>query len=501
MYLNYLAEKRRKELGIERPQVKAQAAVLRWKPRVPTLPSPPVTPKPSDIKTIQPFTHLYNDPLTGDMCSSNPAPIPPDSNPFSVQGLKGGGYPAGSLEFQAANAFVTIAETMNMVNEHSTKKLPHWLRAKSVLVMPRAGVDLNAYYDGRSLRFFYFVDSRIGGAMYTVDSADIVSHETGHSILDCFRPDLWNAAYLEVGAFHEFFGDFCAIMHALSHNEMIQKAIAETGGDMTKSNVITRLAEQFGKAIYALDPNGRNPNYLRSAINDFKYVDPSTLPDSAPDNQLAAEVHNFARIFLGALWDIIVMLYQDMLNEGKTPDRALTSARTIIFKYMMLAIQNAPVNAKFFASVATTLLWADATTGNNKYHNRMFDIFVNRQILTPTVGAQSFTNVKCPNIHNIVKTHNLTQFKLQDKMAMSMAASHHNPLYSVELTVPQDEARLFDKKGNSLYCISCSEDDNIKGAQDLIRHLYNRKHYGPDDKTTWSIQNNKLVRTRTCCCK
>ena len=499
MLREQLVEKVAKQLGYERVKVMDAvkgAVIVRWKRRPPVPPAPPAPSVPQQPKLIE---HLLNDPLTPDLVKQVQVPSGPANSPFVVKNFKGGGYPRGSLEYQAANAYVGICDILNYVTAHSENTIPRWRRTSTLLINPRAGVDLNAYYDGRSLNFFYYADPRLGGAMYTVDSADIVTHECGHGILDCFRPYLWDAAFLEAGAFHEFFGDFCAIIHAFSHDEMINKAIAETGGDLKKSNVISRLAEQFGNVISKLTTDGRSPDYLRSAINSFKYVDPATLPEDAPDNQLAAEVHSFARVMLGAVYDIIVMIYDDYSARGTNQLDSARAAKGIIARYMMKAVQNAPLNARFFASVAKTLLWADVTLNNRVYHDRMHQIFMNRGILT--ANLQALSAAKCPNAHGIVKMCSHQNCKLRDHFLCAQGHEHHyNPLHDVEVSIPHEQANLFDKKGNMTDMITTTEEENLQGALDMVNYLHAAKLVGPDYRTPWEIRNGKLVRTRTCCC-
>ena len=75
------------------------------------------------------------------------------------------------------------------------------------------GDDLNAFYDRSELAFFH---ASVGGKMiYSAESPDVVCHELGHACLDAHCPALWNAHYIEVGSFHESFGDMSAILSAL----------------------------------------------------------------------------------------------------------------------------------------------------------------------------------------------------------------------------------------------------------------------------------------------
>jgi len=47
------------------------------------------------------------------------------------------------------------------------------------------------------------------------ESPDVVCHELGHALLDSFKPQLFDAASMEVAAFHESFGDMSALLSAL----------------------------------------------------------------------------------------------------------------------------------------------------------------------------------------------------------------------------------------------------------------------------------------------
>lgn len=504
MYHNYLVQMARKQLAERK-----NGLVVRWKKRpapAPVVPkaqppkpkAQPPKPKPGVPAIPKPpaaVEHLLNDPTTPDLIG--PAAVPPmlSTNQYVVKGFKGGGYARGTAEYQAANVYVTIGETLNYINSVSEVKIPHWRRTNQLAVLPRAGMDLNAFYNGRSLQFFYVNDPRVG-AVFAADAADITAHECGHGILDCYRPDLWNAAFLEVGAFHECFGDFCSLMHSLLHDELINRALQETGGDLSKSNVISRLAEQFGKAIYRVAPAGRSPDYLRNAANAFRYVDPGTLPEDAPDDRLAAEVHSFSRILTGALYDIFFVIFKDQKDAGAAPLQAAKVARDYLCRYVMKAVQNAPVNAKFFASVAKTMLWADVTMSNRKYHDRMHEVFVRRDILGVELRMLSALKSDAPD--HIVKSESAMDIRLADVTVRAQGVDD-NPLYDVEVHVPTGEAHLYDCHGHCCDHVAATEEEAVKGAQDFIEHLHQTRGVGPDARTPWEVRNGKLVRTRTCC--
>lgn len=461
--------------------------ILRRKPS-----NAPQNSAPVKIVSDKPIEYILNDPTTPSLVSSVNVPTISGGPNFVVQSYKGGGFPQGSQESQAANCVVTLAHTIQFLNKYTDKPITNWSSTPILSVFPRAGEDLNAYYDRRNLKFFYFTHEKIG-TIYTCDSSEVVSHELGHAVLDFYRPDMWNAASLEVAAFHEAFGDFVAMMKDLSHEEICKYVIHQTGGDFRKENVVSNLAEQMGKAIFKLagPESGRNPNCLRCAINNFKYVNPGTLPEEAPDNKLAAECHSFARIYVGAFYDIFVMMYNDVKSKGVDDIAAIHEARDALMRYVMKAIQFAPLNVNFFESMSRTILWADVTLNNWKYHDRIQQIFFNRNMLTPQVrmlSAPACDNDDC--VVNMVETMSL---KLGDHLLR--AQSDDNPLYDVEVEIPHCQAHLYDNEKNLVDSILVSQNESLSGAQDMISYLHKTKSVSDSPMTPFQVVDGKLIRT------
>ena len=160
------------------------------------------------------------------------------------------------------------------------------------------GVDLNAFYDREGLKFFH--GTAAGRTVFSGESPDVVCHELGHALLDSFKPQLFDAASIEVAAFHESFGDMSAILSALQLSSVREGVLAETGGVLRRSSRLSRLAEQLGWAIRQSVPSAVEPDCLRNAVNTFFYRDPDTLPTTAPATSLSSEPHSFSRVFTGA---------------------------------------------------------------------------------------------------------------------------------------------------------------------------------------------------------
>ena len=436
------------------------------------------------------ITYVMNDYTTPDLIKQVPPPVPSSVPVFTVSQYNGGGFVSTSPQGQAANCYVTITNTIKYINSMSEKRLSNWAATNNLIVKPRSGTDLNAFYDRYSLQFFY---AKVGNrVIFTADSTDIVSHELGHAILDSYRPDLWSVAALEVWSFHEAFADITAMFHVMQYDEVLNYALRETGGDIHKSNVFSNLAEDMGRAMYEISKgrDGQLPNALRSAVNNFKYVDPGTLPPSAPRNKLAAECHSFGRIFLGAFYDILEMFYKDVLKTGKSQLDSIKAARDLLAKYVLKAIQNAPLNSRFYESVAKTMLWADWTNGK-VYHDRMRNIFLNRNLIKTEI--KMLNAPKCNNDNNIMIKGSVKELRLSDHVVRSL--SNTNPLYDVVLEIPEADCYFYDDKKNVIDVVTVTKEDTLRAAVDMIEYLHKSRSVDGTEKTPFEIKEGKLVRT------
>jgi len=259
-----------------------------------------------------------------------------------------------------------------------------WVPGPVLPAEPVAGEDLNAFYDRRGLHFFRGRNPATGALVHSGESPDIVAHEEGHAALDAVRPDLWDAPHFEAAAFHEAFGDLAAIFVAFSEPALVAAVLAETGGALHKSNLVSRVAEELAAAARAsFGPGVALPDALRDAVNEFRYSDPKHLPSSAPAEELSAEPHSFCRVLTGACWDVLVALY--LLSGGgkENADRdkeALTLAARETGRLFAAAAESAPVGAAFFERVARRMVRAAA--GDALRQETVRDSFSRRELLS-----------------------------------------------------------------------------------------------------------------------
>lgn len=454
----------------------------------------PKTPEPSNkVASVNdtPIEYLIADPTLPQLRKQVISPsFPPE--PIVIKQYRGGGFERGTAEALSANCLVTISNTLDYMRRQTDRPFGKWSATKALNIIPRAGVDINAFYNRKSLQFFY-ASVKEGETIFTAESSDIVAHELGHAILDAYRPEMWNPAFLEVDSFHEAFADFTAMMHMLSYDEVLNYVIQETGGNLRQSNCVSRVAEQMGQVIFGLagPAGGRDANALRDAINGFKYVDPATLPQKAPPDQLAGECHNFSRIFTGALYDILVMIYEDACSGGDTPVAALKHARDQICQYVLKAIQNCPVNAKFYESMATTILWADVVSNARRYHDRMWEIFFARNLVKSVVYAMA--DLSCDTDDRIVQLPGVRTIRISEE-GVSALSAEHNPLYDVFVEAPCQKTYLFDDDKHFYDVISTDDEETVAAVQSMLDYLHATGSVGDSPDMPFRIQDGKLVR-------
>jgi hypothetical protein len=154
--------------------------------------------------------------------------------------VKPGIYDIGTPQFRYWNAASALRRGADFWAP--LLRVKRWQPGAVLPVGLDEGQDLNAYYDRDELAFFH--DTAGGQVVYSAESPDVVIHELGHACLDAHRPELFDAPYIEVGSFHESFGDVSAMLGALQLSSV--RATALGGIKTRKSSQLSRLAEQLG---------------------------------------------------------------------------------------------------------------------------------------------------------------------------------------------------------------------------------------------------------------
>lgn len=455
------------------------------------------------------FTYYANDKTTPELTASTSLFSPVTTFPFTVSGLGvGGTIEDNSAQSQAAGCHYTISNLLGSATylfSSTNSPLTGWSKATNLAVYPRAGQDFNAYYDRKALKFFYDTDEQRNLVVYCADSADIVAHELGHAILDSARPDFWNALAIEIWAFHEAFADICALYHAMMHDTLIDAANTETNNNPAVSSVISRLAEDLGLAIYNLGDPGASPDYLRNAVNNFYYVDPTTLPNKGNDNVLIAESHSFSRLFTGIWWDIFVGIYNyKMTNFVLTPKEATILARDTAFLILINAVLVVPKTSDFYHALCAAMKAVENQIFG-QYQSILDTVYNNRGIFLPSIQSNVDVNLvelektAIVHKHKHGKTYQVRKehfCKLKDK---NVGIQSNSDLADKSVSIAIDKYVEVDNHNNVVRVIGGDETKAAHAAKFCVDLIEQHKDYGPDDKTRWEIKDEKIVRSNIIC--
>jgi hypothetical protein len=460
-------------------------------------------------------TKFYlNDPTTPNLISEEDVPQK-TVFPLEVKGEKGGGYPLGSSEQQSAackvvlnNALSYLTVILKLVNSNELKG---WVGRGALSVVPRAGSDLNAYYDRRSLRFFYYKAKN--KVVYACDSTPVVCHEFGHEFLDAMRPDFWSTQSFEVWAYHESFGDMASIISSLQSDDLIKQAIEETGGDLLKSNVITRIGAEMGQTYFSIlkEKNGALPSCLRDASVTYKYAIPETLPKDGRDDMLICESHNFSRVFTGAFYEMCVRIAQQILKEGSGKDLldSVKISRDISSRYLLKATSSVPVTVRLFDAVARQILLIDKNEGS-KYQEVIKKVFSDRGILLNKVlmmENKDIDEVKKElkndpyelNVFSsdrVIRTVSKKEIRIIDKRILSLK---NNYLYGLQIEVPSQSSYYFDQNNKLFDVITSTEDEVVNDAINCLDYLDRNRLIGKGPDALFEVKEGKIVRKQIKC--
>ena len=328
-----------------------------------------------------------------------------DAGTYTVEGLKGGDTPEvekarlsepllaengnyvfapSDSRFHAANSFSAVARTIKFFEEGTGIPVSWSFKKPQLEVVADAGEMLNAYYQkaNGNVNFFHSTDPVTKQVVYSGDSGEVVSHETGHAILDALRPAYllnWRA---DCGGFHESFGDMLALLMSVQDDKALAKVVDQTGGDMTKINIASNLGEELGVTInHTVGRDVTGGDFTRSAINKFTWKEPKTLPNNPADpNELGSEVHNFSRLWTGAFYDVFTGLVNENRSSGMEPAQAIREASNEGLRMLGRLVKASPKFDFTYKDMAQAFVKSDRDNGG-KHVDLITKVYKEREIL------------------------------------------------------------------------------------------------------------------------
>lgn len=262
--------------------------------------------------TIEPGPiNEYLEVIDVDPCS-NQFYEPIDLNAPEVLAQDGLPPSEGDPRFHQQMVFAVVMKTIKLFERALGRKMmwrPQWDETRKTYVdtprlrvYPHALREANAYYSPakRALLFGYFTATqRSAGAswIFTALSHDIIVHETTHAILDGLHPRYSERTSVDSMAFHEAFADIAALFSHFQLYEAVYDFIANSGGRLDQSGLLSGLAGQFAKGT-----TGRATlrNYIEAAIPEAEKADRL---------EQATEAHDRGAILVAAVFDAFLSIY------------------------------------------------------------------------------------------------------------------------------------------------------------------------------------------------
>jgi len=295
----------------------------------------------------------------------------------------------GSDGISQVNALVFTTDTLQLFQEYRGSDIPWATRGEQITVTPHKQEGRNAYYSrwGGGTNYFFSPSPGLDTVMKTANSSDVVSHETGHALLDGLRPGYFGTHDDETGAFHEAFGDCAAMLIGLRDASNREKLLEQSGGNLRNHNVISSLAEEFGaaRAFDNSDPADDHKIWLRTALNDFTYKDPKDIPPGrGDDDHLGREVHSFSRLFSASFYDAIESVYmQSIYDDKQCPNEALQTAEKVTGPLLTRAIEGGSTSRARFKEIALGMIAADGVINDGDDTEGPKTVFLDRKLITP----------------------------------------------------------------------------------------------------------------------
>lgn len=316
-------------------------------------------------------------------------------------------YDPKDKQYTAAATLATVAQTLSTFESAYGEKIDWAFGSEKIGLHPDAGEDFNAYYsrDEASLNFFHGMDPTTKEMIYSGNSGEVVSHEVGHAMLDGMRPDYLVSWDVDTNGFHEAFGDVTALLMATQDDAAVELAAKQTGGDLRKPNCLAATGEQLGATINnAYGRNATGGDYIRNAINDFKWQAPRTVPrNPSGTDPLTTEMHSWSRIWTGAQYDMLADMVKEKMNEGMTAQEAIKAAGKETMELCGGMMKNAPKSNATYRQLAQAMLKADQQMGG-KNHDLIAKTFTNRNILFEGDADMMALEAEAPTVQRTITT-------------------------------------------------------------------------------------------------
>ncbi|HZM86577.1 MAG TPA: hypothetical protein VFF31_08465 [Blastocatellia bacterium] len=260
--------------------------------------------------------------------------------------------------FAASNAVKPTAESW------AGRDIP-WGENGLLKIESQSFIEFNAFYSpSAKMVFFGIVPYRMPGETQvrifeTATSWEIGAHESGHAVHHTLKPNGYGIGFY---TWSESFADQIAMWTSLRDSQRVSRVLAETDGNLNKSNSLTRFAEAFGAIAGTGAPN-------RDIFNDKKVSDTDD------------EIHDRSEVLTGALYKVFTLIYDDLRNrEGLDDRKAILQAGEIMGTFLTHTTDYTPENHQTLEDVGKAYLKVDKELYGGRYQSWFVDEFTRREI-------------------------------------------------------------------------------------------------------------------------
>ncbi|WP_353646876.1 hypothetical protein [Mesorhizobium sp. WSM2239] len=233
----------------------------------------------------QPYQFPYLPPYAGVL--RPPAEAGPDGHFDNI--------PIGTPEFEAAHAYACVRRVLDICESYLGREIPWFFEPTydRLEIVPRLRWD-NAQSGYGFLEMGE--DEARGEPQPFALNFDALAHEIGHLIIfGVMRVPRFDPPH-EYFAYHEAVADFIALISLLHFDRALDLLLRRTRGNLLIANELDRFAE----------------------LSDEKQV--RLFSHSLRMSDVSVEVHDLSKPFAGALFDILVEVYQVLLFERGLSD-------------------------------------------------------------------------------------------------------------------------------------------------------------------------------------
>jgi hypothetical protein len=207
---------------------------------------------------------------------------------------------------------------------------------------------------------------------------DVLAHELGHSMIfsevGVPPPATMTAEYR---GFQESASDLVALVAVLHFDTVVDRLLRNSSGDLYTLNEVNRIGELS------------ETEQIRLACNMLRMSDVADV--TTPADQLSQpELHRIGEPLTGAIFDIFVEVYQELLVEAGLIDDGLAAlSRDYLGALLANTWLRIPRDFLSFTDVSAALLASDLALTGGRYHEVIRESLAWREIAPPTMDGHS----------------------------------------------------------------------------------------------------------------